>query len=84
MSGIPTVYHGIPKDDDDTRAVQVALEAIIAILNSNRPGLMKRVVSSIVTTVCCNQDDPTRAFNEIGSIVAHSIAMHLEQPAGSA
>lgn len=84
MSDIPTVYHGIPKDDDDTKEVQAALQAIVVILNSLSPGLMYRVISSVVTTVCCNQDNPIQTFYEIGSEVVQAIAMHLEQPEGNA
>lgn len=83
MSDLPTVYHGIPKDDDDTKAVQDALQAVNAILNSVPPRIMGRLVSSVLLSVCCCQDDPVSAFQAIGENVGREISVFLAKPEGS-
>lgn len=83
MNDLPTIYHGIPKDDDDTRAVQEALQAVNTILNSVSPHLLGRLVSSVLLSVCCCQDDPAIAFQMIGENVGREIHVFLAKPQGS-
>lgn len=80
MSDLPTVYHGIPEDNDDTRAVQAALQAVIGILNSAPDRVRGRVIASILVTACCGQDDPIAAFQELGELVGREIGVYLMQP----
>lgn len=84
MGDLPTTFYGIPEDDDDTKSVQDALQAITATINSVSPHLMPRLISSVLLTVCANQLDPIAAFEAIGEQVGQGIAAHLAKPEGSA
>lgn len=83
MNDLPTIYHGLPEDNHDTRAVQEALQAVNAIINSVPPHLVGRLVSSVVLSVCCSQDDPAIAFQMIGENVGREIHVYLAKPQGN-
>lgn len=81
---LPTVYHGIPKQDADTALVEDANQTILAKLNSIPPHLIARVVASVVVSVCCAQEDPVMAFETISYNAATAISAVIAKTEGSA
>lgn len=80
---LPTVYHGIPSSDEDTRIVQDALQEIVARLNEVPEGdLALRVIVSVLVSVCCAQSNPGAAFQIIGANVAAAINGVMIEPQG--
>lgn len=84
MTDLPTIYHGIPDPGPDSDTVNAALQEIIARINKVPPHLLDRVICSVVTSVCCAQNDPASVFAFIGANVGAAIEDYLRKPMGSA
>lgn len=84
MAKLPTIYHGLPKDDEDTAIVDAALQDVFARLNSVPDHLGERVICSVMLSACCAQLDPLAALRMISANVSSGIRAHLANPEGSA
>lgn len=82
---LPTVYHGFPSSDEDTRIVDDAIQIIVGKLNAvpYDRNIPLRVIGSVLLTFCCAQDDPVATFEIIGRTVARAINAALMKPEGS-
>lgn len=76
----PTIYHGVPQDDQDTRLIDTALQVMSETLNSLPPHLGLRFICSFVLTACCAQDDPAAILRAINRNVGPEIEAAIAEP----
>lgn len=76
----PTIYHGVPQDDQDTRLIDAALQVMSETLNALPPHLGLRMICSFVLTACCSQNDPTGVLRAINRNVVPAIEAAIAEP----
>jgi hypothetical protein len=80
---LPTIYHGVAGSEEDKRIVDDAIQDITARFNEVPGDLALRVICSLVTSVCCAQDDPAETFTTIGHNVGLAIEAATAEPEGN-
>jgi hypothetical protein len=81
---IPIAYHGHYVDDEDTRAVDAALQKLTERYNETPGHLLGRLTASFVLTMVMNQPDPLSAWEWLKRQTDSEIKIAVAVPEGSA